>query len=122
MEEKSNTINGTQFDDFYSKGKIYWETIEPTVDGMLGGFTQVTNVDIQASTRLLGEYFPLIDNPKHKPKFGCNRQTKDTRALDCGAGIGRVIISTFECKFKSFFISSCCLVAPIIFFFLFSGS
>uniref|UniRef100_A0A224YGV7 Alpha N-terminal protein methyltransferase 1 n=1 Tax=Rhipicephalus zambeziensis TaxID=60191 RepID=A0A224YGV7_9ACAR len=66
-------------DDFYSQGKAYWETIPATVDGMLGGYSEISSIDIHSSNRLLKQF--------HEDKAApLGRQ----RALDCGAGIGRI--------------------------------
>lgn len=81
----------------YDKAKGYWQTVEPTVCGMLGGIPEVGFIgkyckiklgilvamemfipDIQASVSFLKLLF------KFKPAPG------KIRALDCGAGIGRV--------------------------------
>ncbi|XP_076352072.1 N-terminal methyltransferase [Tachypleus tridentatus] len=68
-----------QKDEFYSKGKEYWEMVPATIDGMLGGFSEISTVDIQASARFLNMFLQNKENPVgHK------------KALDCGAGIGRV--------------------------------
>lgn len=65
-------------DQFYSKGAKYWEKVEPTVDGMLGGLGYLNNIDIKDSERFLKGLF------KERSALG------KTRALDCGAGIGRI--------------------------------
>uniref|UniRef100_A0A7G3ABA0 Alpha N-terminal protein methyltransferase 1 n=1 Tax=Lutzomyia longipalpis TaxID=7200 RepID=A0A7G3ABA0_LUTLO len=65
-------------EEFYEKAKKYWETVSPTIDGILGGFAEVSPRDIQSSAQLLTAIFRL------KPRPG------RSRALDCGAGIGRV--------------------------------
>ncbi|CRK88479.1 CLUMA_CG002216, isoform A [Clunio marinus] len=75
-EKNGKTDDGSEVT--YEKAKEYWQTIEPTVCGMLGGLPEVGFLDIQASTRFLKLLF------KFKPAPGRNR------ALDCGAGIGRV--------------------------------
>ncbi|TRY63107.1 hypothetical protein TCAL_03914 [Tigriopus californicus] len=51
----------------YELGADYWSKVDPTIDGMLGGFAQISPLDIEGSS---------------SPSTG--------RALDCGAGIGRV--------------------------------
>ncbi|KAF7941184.1 hypothetical protein BELL_0309g00070 [Botrytis elliptica] len=54
----------------------YWESIEASDDGMLGGFPYISRVDIQGSKNFLG-------------KLGV-KGAKLGRAVDCGAGIGRI--------------------------------
>ncbi|XP_066569276.1 N-terminal Xaa-Pro-Lys N-methyltransferase 1 isoform X2 [Amia ocellicauda] len=64
---------------FYSKAERYWQEVPPTVDGMLGGYGSISNIDINGSRRFLKRY--LGEGPD---KTGTNC------ALDCGAGIGRI--------------------------------
>ncbi|XP_048773679.1 N-terminal Xaa-Pro-Lys N-methyltransferase 1-A-like [Ostrea edulis] len=64
---------------FYGDAKTYWEGITPTVDGMLGGFAKISPTDINGSHAFLR---PLLVVGGGK--------TEMTRALDCGAGIGRI--------------------------------
>ncbi|CAN7937092.1 unnamed protein product [Ixodes hexagonus] len=65
--------------DFYTQGKAYWETIPATVDGMLGGYSEISSIDISSSNRFLNTFLQKKENP-----LGTRR------ALDCGSGIGRV--------------------------------
>ena len=58
----------------------YWASIPPTVDGMLGGFPQVSRIDLRGSLNFLTKLRKSSPNPS-KPF---------TRAVDCGAGIGRI--------------------------------
>lgn len=62
----------------YDKSKDYWSNVPASVDGMLGGFSFVTTVDIGDSTVFLNKLFRMKDGPSKG------------RALDCGAGIGRI--------------------------------
>lgn len=64
--------------DFYRNAQKYWSRIAPTVDGMLGGLSVIAPTDIQSSTEFLSEIFKMTPSPSKN------------RALDCGAGIGRV--------------------------------
>jgi protein N-terminal methyltransferase len=61
-------------DDWYEKTRRYWSEAEPTVNGVLGGMEHVHEDDIRESKAFL-ESLPLVGRE---------------RALDCGAGIGRV--------------------------------
>lgn len=65
--------------DFYTQGKAYWETIPATVDGMLGGYSEISSIDVHSSNRFLNTFLQRKENP-----LGTRR------ALDCGSGIGRV--------------------------------
>ncbi|KAM4647288.1 N-terminal Xaa-Pro-Lys N-methyltransferase 1 isoform 3-T7 [Amazona ochrocephala] len=65
--------------EFYSKAKKYWKAVPATVDGMLGGYGHISSIDINSSRKFLQRF--LRDGPN---------RTGTTRALDCGAGIGRI--------------------------------
>ena len=60
----------------------YWSSTEPTINGILGGYPQVSRIDIQGSSNFLAK---LRRQSKHHPP---SKQLK--RAVDCGAGIGRI--------------------------------
>ncbi|XP_030063716.1 N-terminal Xaa-Pro-Lys N-methyltransferase 1 [Microcaecilia unicolor] len=64
---------------FYCKAKKYWKAVPATVDGMLGGYGHISNIDINSSKRFLQKFFR--DGPN---------KTGTSCALDCGAGIGRI--------------------------------
>lgn len=64
-------------DKFYKDALTYWSNIPPTVDGMLGGYAYITKTDVAGSTVFLSG----LMNREHLGR---------SRALDCGAGIGRV--------------------------------
>ncbi|XP_038961300.1 N-terminal Xaa-Pro-Lys N-methyltransferase 1 isoform X3 [Rattus norvegicus] len=64
---------------FYSKAKTYWKQIPPTVDGMLGGYGHISNIDLNSSRKFLQRF--LREGPN---------KTGTSCALDCGAGIGRI--------------------------------
>lgn len=79
--EDGKPINYYEFiqnDSFYTNAKRYWSRIPPTIDGMLGGLSFINPSDIQGSQQFLKELFRTKPMPGNK------------RALDCGAGIGRV--------------------------------
>ncbi|GFQ99276.1 n-terminal Xaa-Pro-Lys N-methyltransferase 1-B [Trichonephila clavata] len=65
--------------DFYAKGKSYWENVPATIDGMLGGHSNVFNADIQASSRFINTFLQDKTHP-----------VGTEYALDCGSGIGRI--------------------------------
>ncbi|KAI3436982.1 uncharacterized protein J3R85_005921, partial [Psidium guajava] len=68
--------------EWYRQGVGYWEGVEATTDGVLGGYAHVNDTDIKGSEAflklLLAERFP-----------GGGRG-RNLVALDCGSGIGRV--------------------------------
>ncbi|XP_072014616.1 N-terminal Xaa-Pro-Lys N-methyltransferase 1-B-like [Amphiura filiformis] len=67
-------------DSFYQDAANYWETVPATVNGMLGGYGHISSKDIGGSIQFL------------KPFLTCEWDDRvlNERALDCGAGIGRV--------------------------------
>lgn len=75
-------------EECYKKALDYWATIPATVDGVLGGFGFISQIDIEGSKLFLNSILELDNGPSVK------------LALDCGAGIGRVskylLIPIFE--------------------------
>lgn len=67
-----------QIEDFYKNAANYWSEVPATVDGMLGGFGHISEIDIRSSKALLKQLLNSKDPPDRK------------YALDCGAGIGRI--------------------------------
>jgi protein N-terminal methyltransferase len=63
--------------DWYNKGAEYWEKTEATISGVLGGFPELNTPDIKASKKLLAYFFEKAN-------------LQNDRAIDCGAGIGRI--------------------------------
>ncbi|EFX90389.1 hypothetical protein DAPPUDRAFT_299834 [Daphnia pulex] len=63
---------------FYVDAAKYWEQVPPTVDGMLGGLSSISDIDLKGSQRFLNSLYQLVECPGKE------------RALDGGAGIGRV--------------------------------
>ncbi|XP_021355520.1 N-terminal Xaa-Pro-Lys N-methyltransferase 1-B-like [Mizuhopecten yessoensis] len=64
---------------FYDDAESYWKNVPSTIDGMLGGFGQISVTDINGSRAFLR---PLLTTG------GGSSGTK--KAIDCGAGIGRI--------------------------------
>lgn len=59
----------------------YWNSVESTVNGMLGGFPQVSRIDLQGSS---------IFYNKLRRVAGLKTGELLPHAVDCGAGIGRI--------------------------------
>ncbi|EFA75349.1 hypothetical protein PPL_11426 [Heterostelium album PN500] len=59
---------------WYTSAADYWKSVDATVDGMLGGLSYVSDTDVECSNKFITEMTSLGRG----------------RALDCGAGIGRV--------------------------------
>lgn len=65
----------------------YWTSTTADVNGMLGGYPQVSRIDIQGSSNFLAKLRKLDQSSttkESKPIF--------KRAVDCGAGIGRITL------------------------------
>ncbi|RJE18777.1 DUF858 domain-containing protein [Aspergillus sclerotialis] len=60
----------------------YWNSVSPDVNGMLGGFPQISRIDLRASANFLAKVRRLIPS---LPESGSLKL-----GVDCGAGIGRV--------------------------------
>nr|CAG4643534.1 EOG090X0EJQ [Ilyocryptus agilis] len=75
-DERVNTSDSGS--DFYSDAAKYWQTVPATVDGMLGGLSEISDVDLKGSHRFLNSLYQIVECPGKE------------RALDGGAGIGRV--------------------------------
>ncbi|KAI5251705.1 hypothetical protein E4T42_04147 [Aureobasidium subglaciale] len=60
----------------------YWNSCDPSVTGMLGGFPQVSRIDLQQSSTFLAKLRRASKlHPATAPL---------SRIVDCGAGIGRI--------------------------------
>ena len=60
----------------------YWNSVTPDINGMLGGFPQISQIDLRGSANFLAKLRRIIPSlPSSGPL---------TRGVDCGAGIGRV--------------------------------
>lgn len=73
----------------YEKSKMYWSQVPASLNGMLGGFSNVTTLDIRDSNIFLKKLFKMENSPSKG------------RVLDCGAGIGR-ITENLLCKHFKF--------------------
>ncbi|KAI9817386.1 MAG: Alpha N-terminal protein methyltransferase 1 [Thelocarpon impressellum] len=62
----------------------YWSTVSADVNGMLGGYPQISRVDLQGSANFLAKL-------RRQSSFSAAR-TALVRGVDCGAGIGRVTL------------------------------
>jgi hypothetical protein len=65
----------------YDKAAAYWDSVDATIDGVLGGFGHLTDADIRDSHKFLRSLPPFAaGGPARAGSLAC----------DCGAGIGRV--------------------------------
>lgn len=74
--------------DWYSKAVDYWSSVDPTVNGMLGGFESVCPVETAASLDLIHEFVNGVRGARNAVKK--EPRIEKGYACDCGAGIGRV--------------------------------
>nr|XP_002127135.1 N-terminal Xaa-Pro-Lys N-methyltransferase 1-like [Ciona intestinalis] len=79
MELISGCSKVTSEEEFYCKADEYWKNIPSTLNGMLGGYGHISQIDIRGSYTFLKRFLE-----------GPGARVKPNRALDCGAGIGRV--------------------------------
>jgi hypothetical protein len=47
-------------ESFYGDAKKHWETIAPTVDGMLGGFAKISPTDINGSREFMRPFITVV--------------------------------------------------------------
>lgn len=87
-EQINDNDHDCKSDEFYEHAKKYWAKIPSTVDGMLGGFGFISDTDIKGSRLFLKSLFNLNNGPDRD------------RALDCGAGIGRITKNLLAPIFK----------------------
>nr|PNR30580.1 hypothetical protein PHYPA_026896 [Physcomitrium patens] len=73
-----NPKNAHKKQEWYHKGVSYWEGVEASVDGVLGGYGNVNDRDVMDSKAFLAEIF------KECPPSSSSNLV----ALDCGAGAG----------------------------------
>ncbi|XP_065902108.1 N-terminal Xaa-Pro-Lys N-methyltransferase 1-like [Dysidea avara] len=66
---------------WYSNAAKYWEAVPATINGMLGGFADLTTRDVTASLDFLRPFLSVV---------GGGGTVGTSYALDCGSGIGRV--------------------------------
>ena len=51
-------LEGTDV-DYYNNAAVYWEGVDSTINGMLGGFGKITDIDIDSSNKLLKLLFKV---------------------------------------------------------------
>ena len=65
----------------------YWDRQPATVDGVLGGYESINDVEIATSIKMLHSFKDLLPNLNS--------------ALDCGSGIGRITKNVLKPIFKN---------------------
>ena len=51
-------LEGTDV-DYYNNAAVYWKGVDSTINGMLGGFGKITDIDIDSSNKLLKLLFKV---------------------------------------------------------------
>ena len=59
IKDLSGKLEGTDV-DYYNNAATYWEGVDCTINGMLGGFGKVSDVDIDSSNKLLKLLFKVL--------------------------------------------------------------
>ncbi|KAK9156327.1 hypothetical protein Sjap_003807 [Stephania japonica] len=81
--EQIGEEDGHKKRQWYSNGVGYWEGVEASIDGVLGGYGHVNGADIKGSEGFL----KTLLSDRLGPDFATHQRLV---ALDCGSGIGRV--------------------------------
>ena len=69
MSEPTETIDAKIS---YKQAADYWSNVDPTVDGMLGGFGKISQIDIEGSSKFLKALFKvLLYHPRLISKWRC---------------------------------------------------
>ena len=56
--ECDQNLEGTD-NKYYKDGANYWSSVDPSVNGMLGGFGNISNIDIEGSAKFLKGLFKV---------------------------------------------------------------
>ena len=79
MWASEGVVTGNDNSDWYERAAVYYEEhCDPTVDGVLGGFSHITDLDVEFSLQFVTRV--QEDRPGLEWTIAC----------ECGAGIGRV--------------------------------
>jgi len=74
---------------WYAKGITYWEGVDASVDGVLGGYGRVSATDAKDSREFIQE---VVLSAEAQAEAAAGKRS--LVALDCGAGVGRVTEQT----------------------------
>ncbi|CAL1402710.1 unnamed protein product [Linum trigynum] len=76
------TGDDSKKDQWYRDGVSYWEGVEASVNGVLGGYGHVNDADVKDSGVFIRSLFSelFVDGGRNRPLV----------ALDCGSGVGRI--------------------------------
>lgn len=79
MSDSAPSAPDSQID--HTTSLRYWNEVPANVNGMLGGYPQVSRIDLRGSANFMAKVRRLLPN---------NTPGKLPLGVDCGAGIGRV--------------------------------
>ena len=85
-DDENNNTNKEGKLLWYHQGVEYWNHVDATVDGVLGGFGSVSGADAKENERILR----TVMYPEEE-----FNEILEKRALDVGAGVGRVSVRDF---------------------------
>ncbi|KAM5434710.1 putative protein N-terminal methyltransferase [Microsporum ferrugineum] len=69
----------------------YWNAVEPNIKGMLGGYPEISRVDLRSSQSFLAKVRRLLPSSGGGTAVAAAAHLPPLpRGVDCGAGIGRV--------------------------------
>ena len=69
-------LEGTD-NKYYNDGANYWSSVDPSVNGMLGGFGNISNIDIEGSAKFLKGLFKVI----RSSTFSCPKEAKSSTLI-----------------------------------------
>lgn len=86
--------------NWYGSAIEYWNAVPATVDGVLGGFGSVSATDLSDSARFLDALADAGYNTSAKDAAKGKAQAPSSRAVDCGAGVGRIAAGLLVHRFR----------------------
>jgi protein N-terminal methyltransferase len=76
--------------EWYRRGATYYnERCPPTIDGVLGGFASISDVDLEGSWEFIRQLVQV--RPEARTWLVALEESRCCRACECGAGLGRVV-------------------------------
>ncbi|KZS17119.1 N-terminal Xaa-Pro-Lys N-methyltransferase 1 [Daphnia magna] len=67
---------------FYLDAAKYWEQVPPTVDGMLGGLSSISDIDLKGSQRFLNSIYQLTNHRGQFFNIGLQKFTPENGVYD----------------------------------------
>ncbi|RGB23221.1 alpha-N-methyltransferase NTM1 [Rhizophagus diaphanus] len=85
---KDKETSDFQKEDWYTDALEYWSEKPATIDGVLGGYGEIDEIDVEGSRLFVSEY--IYGKKGARNRIISSPRISDEYACDCGAGIGRV--------------------------------